>query len=390
MKIAYFDAPSGLAGNMILGALLDAGLDKDYLQSELNKLPITNYQLLVTHKKKYDLRGTYFNVKAKETEHHRNIASIRSIINKSRLSQQVKALSLKIFHRLAEAEAKAHGLPIEQVHFHEVGAVDAIIDIVGSCIGLEKLGVEKIYCSPLPFGQGKIKHVHGLLPNPAPATVELLKGVPVYGTKLKAELVTPTGAAIMSTVAEFSDLPRIKLEKLGNGVGSFDLPIPNILRVYLGESEIQTTKEAILQIEANIDDMAQPALHKAVNRLMKIGALDAQLSRIIMKKGRTAFRLIVLGQPQQKEKLLTELFRSTTTLGARTFLVSREVLGRRWDKIKTKFGTAKIKLGLLGAEVTTIAPEYENYRRLAAKHAQPIAKVYQAVKKAAVNAFPRP
>ncbi|MDD5382987.1 MAG: LarC family nickel insertion protein, partial [Candidatus Margulisbacteria bacterium] len=227
MRVAYFDCPSGLAGNMVLGALLDAGLSAKELAGELRKLEIrkskseTNYKLEILKTKRHGLAGTYFNVKVNPEKQQRGLADILAIVRKSRLSNNVKALSSRIFRRLAEAEAKVHGIPVSKVHFHEVGAVDAIIDIVGTAIGLEKLGIEKVYCSPLPFGKGKIKHAHGILPNPAPATAELLKGVPIYQENVKGELVTPTGAAIITTIASsFWDLPLMRLVNSGYGAGS--------------------------------------------------------------------------------------------------------------------------------------------------------------------------
>ncbi|MDD5594245.1 MAG: nickel pincer cofactor biosynthesis protein LarC, partial [Candidatus Margulisbacteria bacterium] len=310
MKIAYFDCPSGLAGNMILGALIDAGLDSHYLEKELGNLRINfavskslrgnrdvqsqvseHYKLQIKKTKKHGIKGTYFDVRAKESKHHRNLAEILRIIKQSRLSKQVKALSTKIFRRLAEAEAKVHGISVDKVHFHEVGAVDAIIDIVGACIGLEKLGIEKVYCSPLPNGRGQIVHAHGLLPNPAPAAAELLKGAPTYSAGIKGELVTPTGAAIISTIADFKEMPKMTVETIGYGAGSIDLPIPNLLRIFIGEAELPTEHDAILQIETNIDDMEPGRYDRAIAKLMKAGALDASVQPIRMKKLRDAIKL---------------------------------------------------------------------------------------------------
>jgi pyridinium-3,5-bisthiocarboxylic acid mononucleotide nickel chelatase len=356
MRIAYFDAPSGLSGNMILGALLDAGLEPAYLYRELRKLQMTNhklqtnYELQITKTKKCGLAGTYFNVAVKESEHHRSLSDILKIIKQSKLSKNVKALSSKIFRRLAEAEAKVHGVTINKVHFHEVGAVDAIIDIVGACLGLEKLGIERIFCSPLPNGKGKIVHAHGLLPNPAPATAELLKGVPTYGAGIKGELVTPTGAAIMTTLAEsFGDLPRLEVSSIGYGAGSIDLPIPNLLRVFIGEAQLPAEHDAILEIETNIDDMDPKLYDRAIAKLMKAGALDASVQPIRMKKQREAAKLQILGKPEDKDKLLETLFSETTTIGARVYLVRREKLKR--------VIRAGHKISYLGSQVKTIKPE---------------------------------
>ena len=382
MRIAYFDCPTGIAGNMILGALIDAGLDKAFLKKELNSLHLTPYTLQLTKTRKGDVSASYFKVVTSKNDHHRGLKDILRIINKSKLSKAVKSLSSRIFKRLAAAEAKVHGVSINKVHFHEVGAIDAIIDIVGTCIGLEKLGIEKVYCSPLPNGKGTIRHTHGILPNPAPATVELLKGVSTYGTKMTKELVTPTGAAIISTLAEsFTDLPRIKLASIGRGAGWFDLPLPNILTVYIGEAEIPTERDAILQLETNIDDM-DPADHsKVIRKLMLAGALDAYITPILMKKERKAINLVVLANPNDRDKILDELYSQTTSLGARVCLVAREKLARKIIRVRTKHGPAKVKVGLLGNKVKTIAPEFEDYTRIARKHHIPIRIAYQAAKK---------
>ena len=350
MKIAYFDCPSGISGNMILGALLDAGLEPAYLSRELRKLRITNYELRITKTRKRGLAGTYFNVRTKGSRQERNLSGILRLINRSNLSRSVKALSSKIFDRLAEAEAKVHGLPVNKVHFHEVGAVDAIIDIAGACLGLEKLGIEKIYCSPLPNGQGKIVHAHGLLPNPAPATAELLKGVPTFGTGIKGELVTPTGAAVITTLASsFGDLPRLEVASIGYGAGSIDLPIPNLLRVFIGEAELPSEHDAIIEIETNIDDMDPKLYDRAIAKLMKAGALDASVQPIRMKKLREAVKLQILCKPEDKDKVLEALFTETTTIGARVYLVRREKLKR--------VIRAGHKISSLGTQVKTIKPE---------------------------------
>jgi uncharacterized protein (TIGR00299 family) protein len=350
MKIAYFDAPSGLSGNMIIGALLDAGLDFTYLKKELRKLRITNYELRITKTKKHGLAGTYFNVDIKEAKHHRNLPDILQIIKRSRLSASVKKASSLIFRRLGAAEAKVHGVAVNKVHFHEVGAIDAIVDIVGACIGLEKLGIEKVFCSPLPNGRGKIVHAHGLLPNPAPAAAELLKGVPTFGTGIKGELVTPTGAAIITTLADsFGDLPRLEVSSIGYGAGSIDLPIPNLLRVFIGEAPLPAEHDAILEIETNIDDMDPKLYDRVIAKLMKAGALDASVQPIRMKKQRAAVKLQILARPEDKDKLLDALFTETTTIGARVYLVQRAKL--------TRVIRAGHKISYLGTQVKTIKRE---------------------------------
>ncbi|MFH1386249.1 MAG: nickel pincer cofactor biosynthesis protein LarC [bacterium] len=418
MKIAYFDSPSGLSGNMIIGALLDAGLDKGYLINALGNLRLnvpacrqarsvssssfgnrevhslvskSHYNLVIHKTQKHNITGTYFNVDIKGSNHHRGLTDILKIIKQSRLSKNVKLLSSKIFQRLAEAEAAVHGVPINKIHFHEVGAVDAIIDIVGACIGLEKLGIEKIYCSPLPNGKGKIIHAHGLLPNPSPATAYLLKGVPIYGTGIKGELVTPTGAAIITTLASgFGDLPRLKVEAIGYGAGTIDLPIPNLLRVFIGEAEIPAERDAVLLIETNIDDLAPKLYQKAIARVMRAGALDAYITPILMKKKRQAVLLSVLTEPEKKAIILEEIFDQTTTLGCRIFLVNREKLTRKFIKFKTKYGKATVKLGYLGDKLKVVAPEYENVKKISEKNHLPMEKAYKEIIKFIPTIQPSP
>lgn len=380
MKTAYFDCSSGIAGNMVLGALIDAGLDQSYLIRELRKLRIPHPAFRIKKVKRGSLHGTHLEVKTKPEHHHRHLKDILKIINKSKLSKDVKQLSSRIFKRLAEAEAKVHGEPIGHVHFHEVGAVDAIIDIVGTSIGLEKLGIQKVYSSPIPTGKGKIKCAHGTLPIPAPATVELLKKrkVPIYSGEVNGELVTPTGAAIITTIAEgFGDMPRLKLEAMGSGAGSRIYPtLPNLLRIYIGESFIPSERDTIVQIEANIDDMDPKSYNKVISGLMKSGALDAYTIPVLMKKQRQGVQLVVLCTPENRHPIVTRIFDLTTTFGVRVYLVPREKLSRKFKTVKTRYGKASVKVGLLGQEIKTVAPEFEDYKRMAKKHRIPITKAY--------------
>ncbi|MBU0672832.1 MAG: nickel pincer cofactor biosynthesis protein LarC [Candidatus Margulisbacteria bacterium] len=379
MKTAYFDCSSGIAGDMVLGALVDAGLDQTFLNKELKKLEIRDWKLDIKKIKRSQLRGTHLEVKTKPEHHHRHLKDILKIIRKSKLSKDVKQLSSRIFKKLAQAEAKVHGTSIDKVHFHEVGAVDAIIDIVGSCIGLEKLGIQQVFCSPLPTGKGKIKCAHGTLPIPTPATIELLKGVPIYSGGVNGELVTPTGAAIITSIASsFGDIPRLRLEAEGRGAGTRLYPqIPNFLRVYLGQSLVPSEKDAIVQIEANIDDMDPKSYDKVIASLMKAGALDAYTIPVLMKKHRQGVQLVVLCTPDNRHPIVTRVFELTTTFGVRVYLVPREKLARKFKTVKTKYGKAKVKVGQLGQKTVTIAPEYEDYKRLARKHRIPIQKAYK-------------
>lgn len=353
---------------MILGALVDAGLEKDFLYQELLKIT-TKFKIQITKTKRHKIQGTHVRIITNEEVKQRKLSDILSIIKNSKLAKDVKTLSSKIFRRLAEAEAKVHGLPINKVHFHEVGAIDAIVDVVGTCVGIEKMGIKKIYCSPLPQGKGEIEHKGGLLPNPAPATAELLKNIPTYGTEIQGELVTPTGAAIIAAIADdFGFLPKMRVEHIGYGAGTRNLSIPNFLRIFIGEAEIPTEHDTILQIEANIDDLNPRFYHKAINQIMKAGALDACIIPILMKKKRTGITLSILCRPEDKDRILAELFNQTTTLGARVYLVPREKLSRKLVRIKTKYGTVRVKLGFLGKSLKTVIPESEDYQKILAKH----------------------
>jgi hypothetical protein len=393
MRIAYFDCSAGIAGNMVLGAMLDAGLDQTYLITELSKLQITSAKsqtipkLKISNIKRNGIQGTFFDVILEKEDQHRNLQKILKIINRSKLSPEVKKLSTRIFKRLAEAESKVHKVPINQVHFHEVGAVDAIIDIVGAAIGLEKLGIEKVYCSPIPFGKGTIKHAHGNLPNPAPATAELLKGVPIYQENVRGELVTPTGAAIIATIAEdYIDLPRMELATSGYGAGSKHYPgLTGLLAVYIGQADIPAKKDTIVQIEANIDDTSPKLYNQIIAKLMKADALDAVITPIMMKKKRAGISLMVMVWPHDREQIITKIFELTTTFGVRCYIVPREIINRHLKTIKTRYGKARVKIGSLGQKVVTIAPEYEDYKKLAEKHSIPIQRAYQAVIKKMKN-----
>lgn len=358
---------------MLIGALLNSGMDVEHLNKEINKLNLSGYSFVFRKK----LGGVYFDIDLTKKQSIRNLSDIRQLINKSRLSPRIKRWSLAIFTKLAEAESKVHGVPLNQIHFHELGAVDTIIDIVGFAIGLEYFGIGEIYCSPLNVGSGKVKTKHGLLPIPAPATAELLKGAPIYDSGIKKELVTPTGAAIVATlVKRFGPLPRLRVTSIGSGAGSYKLKEqPNLLRIYIGEKEIQTKRDAILQIETNIDDMNPRYYDLAIAKLMKAGALDAYIQPIRMKKRRNAIQLVILCEPEKKDRILEVLFTFTTTLGSKVFLVEREKLKRKL--VKTRYG--RVKLGLLEDKVKTLALESDDYLKLSKKHKPPISRIYRGL-----------
>ena len=359
MKIAYFDAPTGLSGNMILASLLDAGLSLAYLKKELKKLGIAGYDIVLKKVIRQNIGAKYLDVSISEKEPRRSINDIYRIISKSRLKSKIKEMSLKIFKRLYGAECGAHGKRIG--HLHETGATDAIVDIVGTVIGLDKLGIEEIYCSSLPMGHGTIRHAHGRLPNPAPATAQLLKGVPVYKKQIRAELVTPTGAAIMTTLAKkFDIMPKLELKSVGSGAGTFDLSEPNVLRIFIGNADVSFNEDVVCLLETNIDNMNPELYDHVIKRLMSSGALDAYITPILMKKNRPSVKLSVISSIGNRQRLLDMMFRETTTLGVRTYLVKREKLDRDVVAKKTSYGTIRLKVGRRGGRIYNVAPEYED------------------------------
>ena len=381
MKIAYFDCCSGISGDMVLGALIDMGLDIRILRRELSKLRIRDYSISASKAKRHHITGTSFKVKFKESRHHRTFTDIKNLINKSKLSAKVKELSVSIFFNLAKAEAKVHGCKVSEVHFHEVGAVDSIVDIVGTAVGVEQLGTERIYASALPLGSGWVETAHGRMPVPAPAALELLRGVPVIASSVKSELTTPTGAAIIKTIAKgFGNMPQIKIEKIGYGIGTRDFEqIPNILRIVTGEGS--GGQEKLIMIETNIDDMNPQIYDYLMTRLFKKGALDVFLTPIQMKKGRPAVLLNVLCNEDKKAQVMDIIFEETTTIGIRTCEVNRYCLERGTSEVVTPYGKVKVKISQKNGKPINIQPEYEDCRKIAEKKNVPLKKVMDSAKR---------
>lgn len=386
MKTAYFDCFSGISGDMILGALIDLGLDIKYLEKELKKLNLKNCKIEAKKVVKNGISATKFDViiSGKSHDKERNANEINKIIEDSKLDNEIKNAIKKIFLKIASAEAKIHNKPIGKVHFHEIGAIDTIIDIAGAVIGIKKLGIEKVYCSKLNVGTGFVEFSHGKFPVPAPATAEILKGIPIYHDNTPAELVTPTGAAIITALAEaFGKMPAMETEKIGCGAGAKGLKRPNALRVFLGEcdnDEDKSQNEAISIIETNIDNMSPEIYPYVIDKLMENGALDAYLTNIIMKKGRPAIKLTVLGDIKDTDKLCKIIFDETATLGVRIFCSERKILNREINTIKTKYGDVRVKISKLNGETKNIAPEYEDCVRLAKSKKAALKKVYDEVK----------
>ncbi len=385
MKIAYFDCFAGASGDMILGALLDAGLDLDHLKRELAKLKLTGYTVQSKKTAKGGISATKFNVRVSRDHHHRNLEDIVRIIDNSRLDTPVKDLSKKIFTRLARAEAKVHRVSVDKIHFHEVGAVDAIVDIVGAVIGFRALGIEKIDASRLHLGSGTIECAHGILPVPPPAVSELVRGVPVYSTDVEGELLTPTGAAILTTVSgRFGPIPPMRIEMTGYGAGSKTLSIPNVLRVLIGESDSGKNEDSVQLIETNIDDMNPQFYEHVMELLFAAGAKDVFLTPVIMKKNRPGIVLSVIALPDTVDDLTKLLFRESTTIGVRiSEIKKRMVLKREIVTVQTRWGKVRVKVRSLDDSKQNVIPEYDDAKRIAAAFRLPIGEVVESIRKEA-------
>jgi pyridinium-3,5-bisthiocarboxylic acid mononucleotide nickel chelatase len=384
MTIAYFDCFSGISGDMTLGALVDAGVNIDALRAELAKLDLDGYKITAEKVRRSGIAATKVNVIIDNKEHEaRHLSDILLKISRSPLSGTVKHSSEKIFTRLAEAEAKVHGTTIDKVHFHEVGAVDSIVDIVGSVIGLELLGISQIMTSTVNVGSGTVTTSHGLLPIPAPATAELLRGIPFYESSVKFELTTPTGAAIINTLGtSFGRLPAMSIDRIGYGAGDKDFTgMPNVLRIMIGEPAAAYEEDVSTLIETNIDDMNPQTCGYIIEKLMQQGAQDAYLAPIMMKKGRPAVLLSVLTDRPRMDAVLNTLFRETTSIGVRIQEVGRKKLSREIKEVHTIYGKINIKISRHGNEVLTATPEYEDCRKIAEEKKIPLKLVIDEAKK---------
>jgi pyridinium-3,5-bisthiocarboxylic acid mononucleotide nickel chelatase len=436
MRIAYLECFSGMSGDMFLGALVDAGVPPRVLEQTVTALGVearleisrvvrsgisaTKVDVFVhgekdrprndlpreqsgqkqnaahshsdhhhahshSHSHHHDehAESEASTVSAHHHEHARGLTEIRELISKAAISEIAKKTAIAIFEALGAAEAKIHNMPIDQVHFHEVGAVDAIVDIVCAAVGIEALGVDEIICSPLNVGSGSVKCAHGTFPVPAPATAELLHGAPVYSSGVQAELITPTGAAIVRTLAgRFSSFPEMKIEKSGYGAGSRDFPgHPNVVRLTVGEAATKlaakTASETVTILEANLDDLNPQVFGYVVDRLLEEGALDVFGVPVQMKKNRPGSLLTVLCKPEDAAKLTQLIFTETTTLGVRRREEVRQTLARRWENVRTTWGDVRIKIGSMNGTITNYAPEYEDCRRIAAEHHVPLKTVMQ-------------
>ena len=385
MKTAYFDCMFGVSGDMILGALVDAGLSLDKLRHELGKLHLDGWEISAEKVMKKALSATRLHVETTEAHVHRGLPDITRIISGSILNEQIKKRSITAFARLADVEAAIHNKSVEEIHFHEVGALDAIIDIVGAMIGIHLLGIDRVISSPVHLGTGVVKSAHGELPVPAPATLALLQGVPVYSRGIEAELTTPTGAAILTTLTdEFGPLPLMEVKLIGYGAGSRDLPLPNLLRVCLGTAVAGGYDEDTVRlIETNIDNMNPEFFEYVFERLFAAGALDVWTTPITMKKSRPAAMLSVLAAGTDSAKLTDIILSETTTLGVRTQQVERTKLERESRIVPTRYGNIRVKIGKLGPVIKNISPEYDDCKKAAADHRVPLKDLYDEVRRAA-------
>ena len=385
MKIAYFDCPSGISGDMTLGALVDAGVDLAAIQAGIDSLGLPNVKLVSEEVKRKGFRGLKVTVQHEPEHAHRHLHHITEKIDASSvLTPAQKDLARRIFTRLGEAEAKVHGTTIRKVHFHEVGAVDSIADIVGSAVGLTLLGVDRIVCSPIPTGSGFIEIEHGRVSVPAPATTELLTGIPLAASIVACELTTPTGAAIVATVAdEFGPLPPMKISRVGLGAGDRDMKEQaNLLRLILGEADGQTISDQVWVLETNLDDISGEIIGHTTTKLLEAGALDVYTTSIQMKKNRPGVLLSVLCGGDLAAKMEKIIFRETGTLGIRRWQACRHKLERRPHQVQTPWGEIDGKLAVLSDGSTSFSPEYESCKTIAERHNVPLKDVYEGAMRA--------
>ncbi|HEY0174027.1 MAG TPA: nickel pincer cofactor biosynthesis protein LarC [Pyrinomonadaceae bacterium] len=402
MRTLYFDCFAGISGDMTLGALVAAGADARELKERLSLLDVPGYEIEFETVDRSGISATRAVVRlTREEKHHRHLSDIEKIIGGSRLNDSVKERALRIFGRLAEAEARVHDVPVSKIHFHEVGAVDAIVDVVGACIGFELLGVERFVSSPLHVGSGTVEMAHGRFPVPPPAVAELLRGAPVYSTDVTGELVTPTGAAIVSTVCEsFGAMPLMRVEATGYGAGTREYKnFPNVLRVIVGEAEasaaaspsalpsalpsdVSGADEQLLMVETNVDDTSPQVLGHVMELALARGALDCYFTPVQMKKNRPGVLVSILCRASEREALTELLFEETPTLGVRAYAVSRRALERESVTVETEFGTIAVKVARRDGRVLGATPEFDECRAAALAHGVPLRVVQEAARDA--------
>ncbi len=387
MRTLYFDGFAGASGDMILGALVDAGADPRALVGQLQSLGIAGWKIEFDKVDRSGISATYARVQTAHEHAHRHLSDILKIIYESQLKQTVKDRAALIFSRLAEAESRVHNQPVEKIHFHEVGAIDAILDVCGAAIAFDLLGVDGFISSPLRVGSGMAEMAHGRFPIPPPAVAELLKGKPIYAGEIEGEFVTPTGAAIIASVCErFENVPAMKIEATGYGAGTRNPKgFPNALRVLVGETTQDSAgDETLLMIETNIDDMSPQLFGYVIDRALELGALDCYLTQTQMKKNRPGSLISILCRPQDREKFLQLLFAETTTIGARSYEVQRRALARETVAVQTQFGRIDVKVVHTNGAVRAM-PEFEQCRAAATAASVPLREVQEAAQRAYIS-----
>ncbi|MFS4465479.1 nickel pincer cofactor biosynthesis protein LarC [Staphylococcus haemolyticus] len=376
----YLDCHAGIAGDMLLSALVDLGADPKIIESELKQLPIDDFALHFKKKVKQGINAMTLNIDFHEHHHHRKASDIFKLIDDSQLFERVKQRSKAIFNTIAHAEAKIHGMTIEDVHFHEVGAMDSIIDIIGGCIALEQLGIDTLYCSPIPTGNGKINIAHGIYPIPAPATAEILKNIPLAEFDVQSELTTPTGAAFAkSLVAQFGPFPSATMQEIGYGAGNKDFDFPNVLRVIQFQDNQQSSHDKVQVIECQIDDMTPEMLGHFMDKSLNHGALDVYYTPITMKKNRPAIQLTVLCKVNDKETMENLVLTHTSSLGVRSYTVNRHILTRAFRDVDTPYGQIKVKFALKNGQILKMKPEFEDIKSISEHKNIPLQQVYNTV-----------
>jgi uncharacterized protein (TIGR00299 family) protein len=387
MTVAHFDCFAGAGGDMIVAALLDAGADLDALRSELDKLDLDGYSLASQTVSRGGMSGTKFDVQIPSDQpehHHRGLKDCLELIKRADLPARAAKRASDIFTRLAQVEAQVHGCTIAEIHFHEVGAVDSIVDIVGACLALEQLEIEQVFCSVIPVGTGTIECQHGTIPVPAPATAELLRGFKTRQGPIVGEMTTPTAAAVLTTLAGvFTEMPAMDLSSVGYGAGTRESDVlPNLLRVFVGEPSQSGTADTVVELTVNLDDCTGEIIGTTIEKLLTAGCMDAWAAPIVMKKSRPAWQLSVLCSPSDVHAAEDILLTETTSLGVRRKLCGRTKLAREFQTVTTPFGPIRMKLGLRGGVILTASPEFDDCQQAAQSHGTPVRKVMDAARAA--------
>jgi uncharacterized protein (TIGR00299 family) protein len=387
MKIAYFDCFSGASGDMILGSMIDAGLNPQELREELRKIPVPKVQLNVKKVLKRGISATQVIITGKkEKKSYRTLNDILKIVEKSRLEPEVKRKSKEVFERIASVEAKIHQKPVKEIHFHELSGLDSIVDIVGSVWGFHQLGIDKLYVSKVNVGSGFVECEHGILPVPAPATLALMKGKPIYSSGVERELLTPTGAALLTFLgSDFGNMPEMKVERVGYGAGRDDLPYPNLLRLVIGARSVNSGMEKVMVVETNIDDMNPQFYDYVIEKLLAMGVKEVYLTPIMMKKNRPGTLLKVICPSEKLTSVTGFLFKETTTLGLRWHEEERNRADREILTLGTRYGKIRFKLARWEGSVVNLSPEYEDCKRLAVKKKITLKEVFEEARKEALT-----